>query len=403
MFILQLPHADYTISQKFRSFEMMMRVLTGLAFFVFICLGVSAQGQVRKELIYAGTFSVRGSKGIYVLTFDRVKRSLKVVQTVPSLTSPTFLTIHPSGKFLYSVNRGKAEAADNGGSVSAYGLDLKTGQLSGLNNRSSYGDDPCHITVNKAGDYIFVSNYNKGLVVLPLFDDGLIGGPSDAKKYVGSSVNTERQESPHIHSSVLSADNKFLYVTDLGTDKIYIYAFDSSSGTLRSAETSEIKLSPGTGPRHFTLHPNGKYAYVSEELTSSVAVFAVNQTTGALTVLQDTVTTLPDSFKGVNTTADIHTDLRGKFLYVSNRGHNSISIFSIAANGTIQLVAQEPTGGKTPRNFLIDPRGEFMFVANQDSDMITTFRIVAKTGRLLAVGRPVKVPSPVCLKFMTLK
>jgi 6-phosphogluconolactonase len=382
-----------------------MKVMRGFALVVvFICLCVSTQGQVRKELLYAGTFSVRGSQVIYVLTFDRAKRTLKVMQSVPSLTSPSFLTIHPSGNFLYSVNRGKAEAADNGGSVSAYGLDPKTGRLSGLNNRSSYGDEPCHIAVDKSGDYIFVSNYNRGnLVVLPLFDDGLIGGPSDAKKYVGSSVNTERQEGPHVHASVLSPDNKFLYVTDLGTDKIYIYAFDASNGTLRSTEPSEIKLSPGTGPRHFTFHPNGKFAYVSEELTSSVAVFAVNPSTGALTVLQDTVSTLPETFKGSNTTADIHTDLRGKYLYVSNRGHNSISIFSIAANGMIQLIGQEPTGGKTPRNFLMDPRGEFMFVANQDSDMITMFRVVSKTGKLLAVGRPLKVPSPVCLKYLSLK
>ena len=281
---------------------------------------------------------MRGSQGIYAFSFDRVKRTLKPLQTVPSLTSPTYLTIHPSGKFLYSVNRGKADVSDNGGSVSAYGIDPKTGKLSGLNHRPSYGDDPCHITIDKTGQYAFISNYSKGnLVVLPLFDDGLIGSPSDAKKYVGSSVNTSRQEGPHIHSAVISPDNRFLYVSDLGTDKIYIYEFDSSSGSLTPAKTPEVNVTPGSGPRHFTFHPSGKFAYLAEELTSSVCSFSVNKTTGALTILEDTVKSLPESFKAANTSADIHTDLKGKYLYLSNRGLNALSIYSIFPNGKVGL------------------------------------------------------------------
>lgn len=357
--------------------------------------------QQKKEILYVGTFSVRGSQGIYAFSFDRAKRTLKLLQTVPSLESPSYLTLHPSGKFLYSVNRGRADVADNGGSVSAYGIDPLTGKLSGIGHRSSYGDNPCHITIDNTGKYAFISNYNGNLVVLQLFDDGLIGSPSDAKKYVGSSVNESRQESPHIHSATISPDNKFLYVADLGTDRIYVYDFNASNGTLAPAKAPEVAVSPGSGPRHFTIHPSGKYAYLAEELTSSVCTFSLNKTTGALTVIQDTVKSLPQNFNGSNTSADIHTDVSGQYLYMSNRGLNALSIFSIAPTGKITLIGQQETG-KTPRNFLVDPKGEFVFVASQDDDTITMYRINSKTGKLVAVGKPVSVPSPVCLKMMTL-
>jgi 6-phosphogluconolactonase len=377
----------------------MKRTLSSL---LFIFIFYSAVAQQKKEILYVGTFSVRGSQGIYAFSFDRSKRTLKLLQTVPSLESPSYLTVHPSGKFLYTVNRGQADVADNGGSVSAYGIDPKSGKLSGIGHRSSYGDDPCHITIDKTGQYAFISNYNRGnLVVLQLFDDGLIGSPSDAKKYVGNSVSAKRQESPHVHSTVVSPDNRFIYVSDLGTDKIYIYEFNSSNGTLLPAKTSEVSVKAGSGPRHFTFHPSGKFAYLAEELTSSVCVFAVNKATGALSILQDTVKSLPETFKVANTSADIHTDIKGKYLYVSNRGLDALSIFSISTNGKINLIGQQETG-KTPRNFLMDPKGEYVFVANQDTDTITMFRINNKTGKLVPTGKPVKVPSPVCLKLLTL-
>lgn len=367
-----------------------------------ISIFYSGVAQQKKEILYVGTFSVRGSQGIYAFSFDRVKRTLKLLQTVPSLESPSYLTVHPSGNFLYSVNRGRADVADGGGSVSAYGIDAKSGKLSGIGHRSSYGDDPCHITIDKTGKYAFISNYTRGnLVVLQLFDDGLIGSPSDAKKYVGSSINSARQEGPHIHSATISPDNRFLYVADLGRDKVYIYDFNASNGTLTPAKTPEVTVSPGSGPRHMTIHPNGKFAYLAEELTSSVCTFSVNKTTGALTILEDTVRSLPPVFNGTNTSADIHTDVSGKYLYLSNRGFNSLSIYSIASTGKVTLTDQQETG-KTPRNFLVDPKGEFVFVASQDDDTIAMFRINNKTGKLTAVGKPIKVPSPVCLKLLTL-
>jgi 6-phosphogluconolactonase len=357
-----------------------------------------------KEIIYVGTYSVRGSQGIYAFNFNRAKRTLTPLQTVPSLESPSFVTIHPSGKYLYSVNRGKANVTDQGGSVSAYGIDPKSGRLNGLGNKSSYGEGPCYVDVDRTGKYLFVSHYGDGnLTVSSLFNDGLVGSVSDSKKYTGNSVNAERQTSPHIHSTVLSPDNKFLYVMDLGTDKVYIYEFNSTNGTVNAGTTPEVHVTPGAGPRHFTFHPSGNFAYLVEELTSTVGVFSVDKTTGALTVLQDTVKSLPPNFTEKNTSADIHTDAAGKYLYMSNRGANVISIFSIGADGKITLLGHQPTGGMVPRNFLVDPKGEFIFVANQDTDNIAIFRINPKTGLLTAVGKPVSVPSPVCLKYLALK
>lgn len=357
--------------------------------------------QDKKEILYVGTFSVRGSAGIYAFTFNRAKKTLTPLQTVPSLESPSYLGIHPSKKFLYSVNRGKASDSDLPGSVSGYGIDSKTGRLSGLNTRSSFGADPCYVSIDRAGEYAFISNYGEGnLVVLPLFEDGLIGAPSDSKKYSGSSVNPARQEAPHIHMARMSPDNKFLYAADLGTDKIYIYRF--SNGKLMEATPPEAMVKPGTGPRHFAFHPTGNYLYLAEELTSTVAVFKVNKETGKLTVLQDSVVSLPPTFSGKNSSADIHVTPNGKFLYLSNRGFNGVSIFSVAADGKITLTGHHVTGGAIPRNIMIDPRGEYLFVAHQDSDTIAIFRINPKTGKLTPVGKPTKVPSPVCLKMIAL-
>lgn len=377
-------------------------MIRSLSCIVLSLLTMITHAQVKKEIMYVGTYSVRGSKGIYVLTFNRAKGTLTQQQAVPSLESPIFQTIHPNKKFLYSVNVGSAEVPDKGGSVSAYGIDAATGKLSGLNSRPSYGGEPCHISIEKNGQYAFVSNYQEGnMVSLQLFDDGLVGAAADAKKFSGNSINKQRQEQSHIHSAVISPDNKFLYVSDLGTDKVYIFRINDN-GTLAPASMPSISVAAGAGPRHFTFHPNGKYAYLAEELTSTVAAFSVDKATGALTLLQDSVVSLPEEFKNHNTSADIHTDPKGKFLYMSNRGHDAIAIFSINADGTIKLLGHQSVLGKTPRNFFMDPRGEFIFVANQDTDNIVVFRINAKTGKLTPVGKPLKIPAPVCLQLVSL-
>lgn len=365
---------------------------------IIVSIASTLSGLAQKSLVYVGTFSQRGSQGIYVFQFDRAKPALKLLQTVPGLESPSFITVDKTGRFLYSVNRGRADVNDKGGSVSAYAINAKTGHLSGLNTRSSYGDAPCFISLDRSGKYAFIANYlGANMVVLPVFTDGLLGVPSDSKKYSGNSVHPERQTEPHIHSAYPSPDNRFVYVADLGTDKVYTYQFDATTGRLNDASVPFTSLHAGSGPRHLAFHPNGKFVYVVEELTSTIGVMGVNAASGALTVLQDTVRALPKTFSGTNTSADIHFHPNGKFLYMSNRGQNSISIFGVAADGTLKLIDNRTTNGKTPRNFMIEPKGEFMFVANQDSDNIMIFKIDAKTGNIKPVGKSVSVPAPASL------
>jgi 6-phosphogluconolactonase len=369
---------------------------------IFLC--TASFGQTRKEIIYVGTTSIRESKGIYVFELNRGNGSLKLIQTIDDLASPTYLEIHPSGKYLYAVNRGPLVPGETFGSASAYSIDPKSGKLTFINHVSSFGKDPCHITFDKNGDWAFISNYGEGnFVVLPIFEDGSLGAPSDSKKYSGRSVNKFRQDQPHIHSAEVSVDNRFVYVSDLGTDKIYSYSIDTLNGRISAATPSEVTVAAGAGPRHFTFHPSGNFAYSAQELSSTVGIFEVDKVSGALKLLRDTLTSLPPDAKEVNTSADIHTDPSGKFVYVSNRGFDGITIYSVQPDGTLQLSGHQKTMGKTPRNFLVDHKGKFLWVANQDSDNITVFRINPVTGLLVYTNLQTSVPSPVCIKQLTLK
>jgi 6-phosphogluconolactonase len=368
-----------------------------------IVLHLSVEAQPKKEIIYVGTYSVRDSKGVYVYELNRGTGALKLIQSIGSLESPTYLEIHPSGKYLYTVNRGSVNG-DSFGSASAFSINPKTGALALINNVPAFGKDPCHIAIDKTGEWAFVANYSEGnLVVLPILENGALGAPTDSKKYSGKSINKFRQEQPHVHSTAVSDDNRYIYVSDLGTDKIYIYNFDATTGKISSAQQEETSVIGGAGPRHFAFHPTGEFAYSAEELTSTVAVFAVDKTTGALTVMQDTVRSLPADAKEVNTSADIHTDPKGKFLYMSNRGADLISIFSIHEDGTIKLAGHQKTLGKTPRNFLIDTKGRYLWVAHQNSDNIVTFKINLQNGMLTYTKQQTKVPSPACIKQLALK
>lgn len=366
-----------------------------LAFFLINLSLQVCRAQAPPDIMYVGTYSVRGSEGIYVYTFDRKTGKMTQIQAVSNVKSPSFLAIHPSGRFLYSVNEG---AVKTEGGVSAYAVDKATGRLTFLNSQSSLGVGPCHISIDKTGKTAFVSNYGGGsLAVLPIKADGLLGEPTDKVQDEGAGPNKQRQEKAHVHSATLSPNNQFLYVADLGTDKVNIYTIDAKASKVSPASTPYARVSPGSGPRHFTFHPNGKYAYLVEELTSSVATFAYDAKTGALNLLQDNLTTLPANFTGANTSADIHIDPSGKFLYQSNRGVNGLAIFAIGNDGKLTSVGQQPTEGKTPRNFLIDPKGEFVFAANQDTDTIAIFRRDTTTGTLTYTGQSVTVPSPVCV------
>lgn len=357
-------------------------------------MSLAAQAQSGKEIMYVGTYSLRGSEGIYVFEFDRKTGSMQPVQSVSNAKSPSFLAIHPSGKYLYSVNEG----ADKLGGVSSYAIDKATGKLTFVNGQSSLGGGPCHISVDKTGKTVFVSNYGGGsLAVLPVNTDGSLAAPTDSVQDAGTGPNAQRQDKAHVHSATLAPDNRFLYVANLTTDKLNIFDIDTKASTVKPASTPYVTVKPGSGPRHFTFHPNGKYAYLVEELTSTVAAFSRNAKTGVLTLIDDNVKTLPDGFSGQNTSADIHIDPSGKFLYFSNRGANTLAIFAIGSDGRLTKVGDQPTEGKTPRNFLVDPKGDFVFVANQDTDNITIFKRDQKTGKLTYTGQSVKVPAPVCV------
>lgn len=374
-----------------------------LATFVLILFTIFAWSQSKKEILYTGTYSVRGSEGIYVYEFNRNKGDFSLIQSVKTIESPTFLTIHPSGKFLYSVNRGPIPGSSKTGSVSAYAVDPLTGKLSLINHQSSYGASPCHIAIDKTGKLVFISNYVEGnLVVLPIEGDGSFGECADSIRFTGSSLNKERQEKPHIHSSTVSDDNRFLHVADLGTDKIYSFVIDVSEKKLRPTIKPFVKVKPGSGPRHFTFTPQGKNAYLSEELSSTVAAFSYNKETGTLDLIEDQIISLPSDFKGQNTSADIHTDPTGKYLFLSNRGNESLALYNIEKSGKLTLTGIEKTGGKTPRNFLVDDKGEFVLVAHQDTDNIVVFRWNAEQGKLTKTGVQITVPSPVCLRMLEL-
>lgn len=370
---------------------MMHKVLT-LAYLL-LCTGFRLQAQ-SAETMYVGTYSIRGSEGVYVFDFDRKTGTMKQLQTVSNAKSPSFLALHPSGKYLYSVNEG----ADKSGGVSSYAIDVKTGKLQYLNSQPSLGGGACYVSVDHTGKTAFVANYGGGsMAVLPIQPDGMLAAPTDSIQDAGSGANAQRQDKAHVHSATVGPENKYVYVADLGIDKLHILAFDPKTSTVKPATMPFVSVKPGSGPRHVAIHPNGTFAYLVEELTSSVAVFSRDTKTGALTLMQDNVPTLPTGFSGQNTSADIHIDASGKFLYQSNRGANTLAIFAIGTNGMLTKVADQPVEGKTPRNFLIDPKGEFVFVANQDSDNITIFRRDQQTGKLTYTGNSVSVPAPVCV------
>jgi 6-phosphogluconolactonase len=350
-------------------------------------------------LMFVGSYTSGGSKGIYLYRFHLSSGEL-VRLSVTEAVEPSFLALSPNRRFLYAVNELEEFSGKKSGALSAFSVNQQTGELKLLNQQPSLGGAPCYVTVDKTGRFVLVANYFGGNVaVLPVLGDGSLGEATDMKQGAGSSINIERQEGPHAHCIVLDQANRFAYSCDLGTDKIMIFRFDSRRGKLTANETPWVQLKPGAGPRHLTFHPSGKHAYVINELNATLTAFATDRSSGILNEIQ-TAPTLPPHFTAANTSADIHISPDGRFLYCSNRGHDSIAAFKVdPRNGTLTFIAHESTGGKTPRNFAIDPTGAFLLVANQKSDNIVVFRRDLRTGRLSSTGQVAEVPSPVCLKF----
>jgi 6-phosphogluconolactonase len=360
--------------------------------------------QEHKYLVYVGTYTAEAgstSKGIYAYRFDAGTAELTSIGVAAETTNPSFLAVHPNHRFLYAVNEVSNYKGERSGAVSAFAIDRSTGKLTLLNEVSSRGADPCYITVDKSGKYVLVANYTGGsIAVFPVLEDGRLGEASGFVQHTGHGVDPERQEGPHAHSIDLSQDNRFAIVDDLGLDETLVYKFDSTKGSLSLNDPPFAKADPGAGPRHFALHPNGKFAYVINEMESAVSVFSYDSSGGVLRRLQ-TISSIPKDFSGHKEAAEIQVHPSGKFLYASNRGHDSIAVFAIdPQKGTLTLTEYAPTKGQTPRSFEIAPGGSLLFAANEKSANIVVFRIDPKTGRLTPTGKVLDVAEPVCVKFV---
>ena len=365
---------------------------------------VSAAPATGQYLVYIGTYTDKGaSKGIYAYRFNAATAELTSLGLAAETANPSFLAIHPNHKFLYSVNEVGDYKGHKSGAVSAFSIDQATGKLTLLNQVESRGADPCYITVDKTGKYVLVANYTGGSVAtFPVLADGRLGEASAFVQHTGHGPDPERQEAPHAHSIDLSPDDRFAIVDDLGLDETLVYKFDSSKGSLTPNSPAFAKVAPGAGPRHFAFHPNGKFAYVVNEMGWTVSAFGYDPGAGVLHPLQ-TISTLPKDFTGTNSDAEIEVHPSGKFLYASNRGHDSIAVFAIdASQGTLTPIEYASTKGKEPRHFEIAPGGELLFAANEHSGNVVVFRIDQQTGRLTPAEKELQIGAPVCVKFMPL-
>jgi len=351
--------------------------------------------------MYVGTYTRKDSKGIYAFRFDSATGKLKPLGLAAETPNPSFLAIHPNGKYLYSVSE---QGAAGGGAVSSFQIDHASGKLTALNTQSTKGSGPCHLVVDKTGRSLVVVNYGSGsTTVLPVGADGKLGEASGHIQHSGSSVNRQRQQGPHAHSVNLSPDNRFAIVADLGLDKVLVYKFDAAKGTIAPHTPPAADVKPGSGPRHFSFHPSGKYGYVINEMLMTVTAFRYDPKKGTLTEIQ-TIPTVAEGPQPGYSTAEVLVHPSGKFLYGSNRGHNSIAMFTIdPSNGKLTHIGNEPTQGRTPRNFRIDPTGSYLLAENQDTDSIVVFSIDKTTGKLTPTGEKVSQPAPVCIRFVETK
>jgi 6-phosphogluconolactonase len=355
----------------------------------------AAKGQY---LVYVGTYTTKtSSKGIYSFHFDTATGQLTAIGVAAETPDPSWVAVHPSGKYAYAANEaGKAST------VTAFAVDAESGKMTQLNQMPALGEDPCYMSFDKTGKYLLVANYTSGTVaVFPILADGRLGEHTAMVKDQGAlGPNKERQEAPHAHWIQTSPDNRFALVADLGLDEVLVYKFDAISGTLTPNEPAFAKLKAGSGPRHVVFYPNGKFVFAVSELSSTATSFAYDPQKGTLKEL-GAASTLPRGFSGRNDVAETAVQQNGKFLYVSNRGNDSIAIFSIdPGNRTLAPAGGISTGGKEPRHFAIDPSGKYLLAENQHSNNIVIFKIDAATGGLTPTGQVIEVPSPVDLTFV---
>lgn len=373
-----------------------------LLLFTLVTLGAAETKPVHKYLVYVGTYQDKGGKGIYAFNFNASNGKLAPLGLKAEVANPSFLALN--GQFLYAVSEvGNFQGRHSGGML-AYRTDAATGQLTLLNQTPSIGEGPCHLSIDKTGKFILAANYDSGSVAaFSLEPDGKLGKVTGFVQHLGASVNPERQKGPHAHFIETTPDNRMAIAADLGLDQLLLYKFDANNGALAAAKPPFAGVKPGSGPRHFVFHPNQHYLYVVNELTSTVATFAYDATTGNLQEKQ-TISALPKDYKGNSDAAEIQVDAKGKFLYASTRESNAIAVFKISAtDGTLTMVQTIDSGGKIPRFFALDPSGKFLLSANQDSANIVTFRVSQKTGKLIKVAEVGDIKGPVCLVFQEVK
>ena len=360
---------------------------------------ISSQNFNSERWVYIGTYTEKlphvngNAEGIYHAKFNANTGELRVLGVTVGISNPSFLTFHPTLPVLYAVS----ETTGALGEVIAFNIDATTGTLSEINRQSTHGNSPCHVAIDATGHFVFVANYSTGNVCMyNVQANGGLNAASDVVQHRGSSVNASRQEGPHAHSVTLDPQNQHVIAADLGLDRLMVYSWDANTNKLFNTGTGATPA--GAGPRHIAFHPRS-YVYAINELDSTVTAFRYHAATGELTPIE-TVSTVPADFGGTSYCADIHIDATGKFLYGSNRGHDSIAIFAIdESNGQLTVLGYESTQGKFPRNFAIDPSGKFLLAANQNSSSIAVYNINAQTGLLTPTGQVLAVPTPVCVAF----
>lgn len=365
-----------------------------------ICTGFHVEKQQGKAMhVYFGSYTQDREEGIFQGRLDLDTGALTMVSGFGGVTNPSFLALHPSGAFLYAV----AEAGKNDGAT-AFAIDAQTGGLTLLNTQTTTGRGACHITLDPAGTTAIVSYYGSGsLASFPIRDDGSLGPAVSNIQHEGSSVDPKRQKGPHAHSVNIDAAGRWAVAADLGTDRLYVYDIEADTGTLTPNDPPAMNGEPGAGPRHFTFHPHGRWAYVINEMHATVTAMDWDAQAGTLWAKQ-TVSTLPEAYPPADrrSTAEVVVHPNGKFLYGSNRGHDSLVIYAIdPTNGKLSRVGFQPSGGEEPRNFNIDPTGRWLLAANQNTDNVQVFAVDGETGRLSPVGEPVSVPRPVCVIFLS--
>ncbi len=380
-----------------------MKRLFLVALYPLFCLPIVLAGEFH---VYFGSYTGAQSKGIYRSRFDTATGELSAAELVAETRNPSFLAVHPTGNFLYAVGEVDDAQGKRAGAVSAFAIAGKTGKLTLLNQQTSGGTGPCHLSVDAAGKCLLVANYGSGsIAALPLLPDGSLGAATTTMQHTGTSVNPQRQAGPHAHFIVPSPDNRFALTCDLGLDKVLIYQLDSTAAQLTAHDPPFAAVAHGAGPRHFAFSANGRFVYVINELGRTITLFRYDPVR-AILFEEQTISTLPAGYNATDkdSCAEVAVHPSGKFVYGSNRGHDSIAVFAVdAKSGQLTLIQHESTQGKTPRHFAIDPTGRWLLAENQNSDSVVVFAIDSATGKLKPTGQTLTVGSPVCAVFVKAK